>query len=175
MAGSTWPDPASAPVKVPLPPAEDRLYPDRPIVAVGVVVWRGDQVLLIERARAPLAGSWSIPGGKQELGETVAEAGRREVAEETGIDIEITGLLDVVDAIRPDETGRIRTHYTLVDLSGEYRGGDLRAGDDASDCRWVDVADLDRYALWDETVRIIALARELRRGRRPLDDGGQAS
>jgi len=163
MAGSTWPESASA-VRVPLPPAEDRLYPDRPIVGVGVVVWCGDRVLLIERARAPLAGSWSIPGGKQELGETVAEAGRREVLEETGIEIEITGLLDVVDAIRPDETGRIRTHYTLVDLVGEYRGGELRAGDDASDCRWVDLADLERYTLWHETVRIIALARERRGG-----------
>lgn len=143
--------------------ADIREYPARPIIGVGVVVWRGDEVLLIERGKPPSQGTWSIPGGAQEVGETVAEAGRREVLEETGIEVEITSLVDVVDSIRPDGEGRIRSHYTLIDLTGEWVGGELRPGDDASDCRWVALADLPAYELWSETLRIIEQAAELRR------------
>lgn len=147
-------------------PADDRLYPRRPIVGVGVVVWRGDEVLLIRRGRPPRQGDWSIPGGAQELGETVEAAGRREVLEETGVEIEVTGLVAVVDSIRPDEAGRIRSHYTLIDLAGEWRGGALRPGDDAADCRWVPLDALDEYGLWSETLRIIRLAAAQRAERR---------
>ena len=143
-------------------PADDRTYPKRPIVGVGVVVWRDDRVLLIQRGKAPRRGEWSIPGGAQEVGETVDQAGRREVREETGIDIDIIGFVAVVDAIRPDEQGRIRSHYTLIDLTGEWRAGALQAGDDADDCRWVALDDLDAYGLWSETVRIIRLAADIR-------------
>lgn len=139
-----------------------REYPSRPIVGVGVVVWRGDEVLLIERAKPPLQGTWSIPGGAQEVGETVAAAGRREVLEETGIDVEITGLVGVVDSIRHDDEGRVRSHYTLIDLTGEWVDGELRPGDDASDCRWVRLDELAAYELWSETLRIIRRAAELR-------------
>jgi len=141
---------------------EAREYPSRPIVGVGVVVWRDDEVLLIERGKPPLQGTWSIPGGAQEVGETVAEAGRREVLEETGVEVEITGLVDVVDSIRHDDEGRIRSHYTLIDLTGEWIGGELRPGDDASDCRWVRLDELPAYELWSETLRIIRRAAELR-------------
>ncbi len=144
----------------------DRLYPARPIVGVGVVVWRGDRVLLIRRGVPPRKGDWSIPGGAQELGETVEAAGRREVFEETGVEVEITGLVAVVDSIRPDEEGRIRSHYTLIDLAGEWRSGELRPGDDAEDCRWVALDELDDYRLWSETDRIIRLAAEQRLRRR---------
>lgn len=143
--------------------ADAREYPSRPIIGVGVVVWRGDEVLLIERGKPPRQGTWSIPGGAQEVGETVAEAGRREVFEETGVEVEVTTLVDVVDSIRPDGEGRIRSHYTLVDLTGEWVSGGLRPGDDASDCRWVSLDDLPAYELWSETLRIIERAAELRR------------
>lgn len=141
---------------------DDRLYPRRPIVGVGVVVWQGGRVLLIRRGKQPRRGEWSIPGGAQEVGETVDEAGRREVLEETGVTIEITGFVAVVDAIRPDEEGRIRSHYTLIDLMGEWRDGELRPGDDADDCRWVALDELDGYGLWSETVRIIRQSAEQR-------------
>ena len=87
-----------------------REYPDRPFVGVGVVVWRDGKVLLVKRGQAPRRGHWSIPGGGQELGETLQEAACREVKEETGINIEVMGLIDVVDSIRQDEveTGRQR-------------------------------------------------------------------
>lgn len=135
-----------------------REYPDRPFVGVGVVVWRGDEVLLIERGKGPVSGNWSLPGGKQELGETVRETAHREIREETGIDIDIVGLLDVVDLVRHDKEGRVRFHYTLVDFTATWRAGEAVAGDDAAAVAWVPFDDLDRFNLWDETVRVIRLS-----------------
>lgn len=139
-----------------------REYPDRPFVGVGVVVWRGDEVLLIERGKHPVSGNWSLPGGKQELGETVRETAHREIKEETNVDIEIIGLLDVVDLVRQDDEGRVRFHYTLVDFTARWVAGDLVAGDDASDARWVHMDELGNYKLWDETKRVIRLSAEQR-------------
>jgi ADP-ribose pyrophosphatase YjhB (NUDIX family) len=135
-----------------------REYPDRPFVGVGVVVWRGDEVLLIERGKGPRSGAWSLPGGAQELGETVQEAAHREIKEETDIEIDVTGLLDVVDLVRKDGDGRVQLHYTLVDFSAEWRSGEAKAGSDAAAVRWVPLADLDQYELWDETQRVIRLS-----------------
>ncbi|MGE0256272.1 MAG: NUDIX hydrolase [Alphaproteobacteria bacterium] len=144
---------------------ESREYPSRPFVGVGAVVLRGDEVLLVRRARPPRAGRWSIPGGAQELGETWAEAARREVLEEAGVDIAVTGLLDVIDAITRDDDGRVRLHYTLVDVAAEWLSGVPVGGDDADDARFVALDSLDDYELWSETVRIIRLAVAHRDGR----------
>ena len=100
-----------------------REYPDRPFVGVGVVVWRGDNVLLIQRGKPPRIGAWSLPGGAQELGETVRETAVREVREETGVEIDVTHLIDVVDTITRDKDGRVRLQYTLVDFAAEWRLG----------------------------------------------------
>jgi ADP-ribose pyrophosphatase YjhB (NUDIX family) len=146
-----------------------REFPERPIVGVGVVIWRDDRVLLIQRGKAPRQGQWSLPGGAQELGETVAEAARREVLEETGLQITEPQLVAVVDSLQPDDDGRVRYHYTLVDFTAEWRSGKAVAGGDAAAVAWVDAAALDAYALWDETIRIIEKAAEIRvsSGNRP--------
>ena len=139
-----------------------REYPDRPIVGVGVVVWRDDEVLLIERGKGPRTGSWSLPGGMQELGETVRETAHREIKEETGVEIDVTGLLDVIDLVRKDSDGRIRFHYTLVDFTAKWRSGEAVADSDAAGVRWVPLAELDQYELWDETRRVIHLSASRR-------------
>lgn len=139
-----------------------REYPDRPFVGVGVVVWRGGEVLLIERGKGPRTGGWSLPGGKQELGETVREAAHREIREETAVEIEITGLLDVVDMVRKDGEGRVQFHYTLVDFTAEWVSGEAVAGTDAAAARWVRLEDIDQYRLWDETRRVILLSASRR-------------
>ena len=138
----------------------DRRYPARPIVGVGTVVLDGEMVLMIQRGKPPRKGSWSLPGGAQELGETIREAARREVHEETGLEIEIFGLLDVVDSVRPDADGNIEYHYTLVDLAGYAVGGKLMAGGDAQDCRWFTRSQIDAMDLWSETKRLILLAAD---------------
>ena len=129
----------------------DREYPDSPIAGVGVVVLKGDHVLMILRGREPRLGQWSIPGGKQELGETWHQTAIREVHEETGVEIELIGIIDVVDAIlrdgdparpgtqgvtapetpRPsqaDDARPVRYHFTLVDCAARWTGGEPVAG-----------------------------------------------
>ncbi len=141
----------------------NRQYPDRPFCGVGVVVWRGDQVLLVRRGRAPRKGDWSIPGGLQELGETVGETALREVLEETGLTVRLTDQLGVVDSVRRDDAGRVEYHYTLIEFAAEWVSGEPMANDDVDRALWVSVDELDAYALWTETQRIIALSQSLRR------------
>jgi ADP-ribose pyrophosphatase YjhB (NUDIX family) len=139
----------------------DRRYPERPYVGVGIVVLKGTDVLLAQRGKQPRRGQWSLPGGMQEVGETLHEAARREVMEETGVEIEIVGLIDVIDTIRRDADGRVELHYTLVDYAALWRGGEARAGDDAMGVKWVPVADVPSLGLWSETVRVIQRAAEM--------------
>ncbi len=137
-------------------------YPNRPLIGVGVVVVRHARVLLVRRAKAPHAGRWSLPGGRQRLGETVRETAAREVREETSVEVEVTALLDVVDSITRDEAGAIAYHYTLVDFLAEWRAGAARAGGDATEAVWADPGDLAPYDLWDQTLRLIRLGLERR-------------
>jgi 8-oxo-dGTP diphosphatase len=139
--------------------SEARDYPGRPLVGVGCVLWRGDEVLLVRRSKPPLAGAWSLPGGAQRLGETVREAALRELKEETGLDAEILGLVDVVDGIFPDAGGTVRNHYTLIDFAARPTGGHLAAADDAAEARWHPAAALPGLGLWRETLRVIEAAR----------------
>ena len=110
---------------------EKREYPDRPYVGVGVIVFRDQEVLLIKRNKEPNKGQWSIPGGRQMIGETAAEAAQRELLEETGVKVDQLLLVDVVDAIIPDVEGKIKYHYTLVDYMGKWQSGESRPGDDS--------------------------------------------
>ncbi len=135
-----------------------RKHPGRPLVGVGAVVFNGDSVLLVRRGKEPRAGQWSLPGGAQKLGETVFEAVCREVLEETGVEIEILGLLDVVDSITTGPQGAVEYHYTLVDVAAAWQAGPLAAGGDAVEATWVPRPALAQHELWSETVRIIELA-----------------
>ena len=138
-------------------------YPNRPLIGVGVIVFKrsdeGLRVLLVRRGKAPREGRWSLPGGRQRLGETVREAALREVAEEAGCRVEVTALLDVVDSITRDEDEAIAYHYTLVDFLAAWRDGEARAGGDAAEVAWADPDALEPYDLWSETLRLIALGR----------------
>ncbi len=129
-----------------------------PRVGVGVVVFKDDEVLLVQRGQEPNKGSWSIPGGKQELGEILVETAHREVWEETGIRIDQPQLLETLDLIDRDETGVILYHYTLIDFTANWLAGDLEAGDDALQAIWVKVDELETFKLWGETARVIKLA-----------------
>jgi 8-oxo-dGTP diphosphatase len=144
------------------PTQSDREYPDRPWVGVGIVVWRGDEILLVRRARPPRLGEWSIPGGAQSLGETVFEAAIREVREETGVAIRPTGIVTVVDSIIRDAEQRPQFHYTLVEISAEWMAGKAVAADDVDDIRWATPAAAAKLVKWEETLRIIGEAARLR-------------
>jgi len=137
-----------------------RDYPDRPILAVGVVVIKGDTILLIKRSKAPKPDQWSIPGGMQELGETTCDAAIREVFEETNITITEPHFLKVVDFIERDEDNNIKHHYTLIDYMATYQTGSPSPGDDAIDVQWVPIDQISRFKLWSETESIIYTAIE---------------
>ena len=149
------------PLPEPKPSADPRAYPDRPWVGVGVVVWRGDEFLLIQRGKPPRLGEWSIPGGGQELGETVRDTAMREVREETGVEIAVGGLIDVVDSVRRDAQGRVAFHITLVDFAARWVSGEAVPGDDAMGVGWFRLDDLPKLGLWAETVRVIRESQSL--------------
>ncbi|MBW8268515.1 NUDIX hydrolase [Caldovatus aquaticus] len=136
-----------------------REYPDRPWVGIGVVAFRGDAVLLVRRGKPPRLGAWSLPGGAQRLGERAEEAARRELREETGIEVGPLRLLAVVDGITRDECDAIRFHYTIIDYLARWRSGEARPGGDVTEVAWAAPGDLPRYALTEATLRVIAEAR----------------
>ena len=140
-----------------------REYPDHPRVGVGAVVLDGDRVLLVRRDRSPAAGKWSIPGGLVDLGETTAEAARREVREECGIAVRLLGVAGVVDRVIRDDAGRVRYHYVLVDFAARPESGPVQAGSDAAEACWVPISEVERFdttaGLMDMIHRAIAVSQ----------------
>ncbi len=132
-----------------------REYPEIPIVGVGAIVRDAGRVLLVRRNKEPARGLWTFPGGAVELGEPVELAVRREVLEETGLEIEVEQVFVVVDRIERDAAGRVRYHYIIVDYLARPLGGSLLAGDDADGAMWASLADLDRLEM-TEPARDIA-------------------
>lgn len=132
-----------------------REYPDRPLVGVGAIVINDGKVLLVERGVAPSKGVWAIPGGGLNLGETIQEGAEREVLEETGIIIKAGSPVYAFDFIERDEKGQIRFHYVVVDMLGDYIGGEIRGGDDARDARWVSPVELNFLRVSLNTLKIL--------------------
>ncbi len=135
-----------------------REYPERPLVGVGAVIAEADRVVLVRRAAEPMAGEWSIPGGLLELGETLRAGAAREALEETGLQVEPGEVLEVLDRIVPDANGRPRYHYVLIDFLCRRVGGELRAGGDAAEARWVAASELAELGVAEAAVRVIGKA-----------------
>lgn len=132
-----------------------REYPEHPLVGVGAVIVEGDRVVLVRRAAEPMAGEWSIPGGLLELGETMRAGAEREAREETGLQVEAGEVLGVLDRILPDADGRLRFHYVLIDFLCRRLAGELRAGGDAAETRWVREAELQSLGVAETAVKLI--------------------
>lgn len=123
-----------------------------PIPGVGVAVINESRLLVVRKNQGPFADLWAVPGGKVELGETRREAAAREVLEETGLEVAVKEAIWIGESIGPGEPPE--WHFTLVDFRAAVIGGTLRAGDDASEARWV-----TRPELTD--LPVIPLMREL--------------
>lgn len=127
--------------------------PPRITLGVGLVVWRGEEVLLIRRGKPPFEGQWSIPGGRVEPGEALQAAAHRELLEETGTTAGIAGLIDVFENI--GEHG----HFVMVDYAARWLFGEPRAGDDARDARFMSYDDALEALSWDKTRQALDASR----------------
>ena len=134
----------------------------KPVPAVGTVCFRGEDVALIRRGTKPMAGSWSLPGGKIEFGERASDAALRELKEETGLTARLVGLVDVVDGIFTSRTtGDVTRHFVLFDYAAVWVSGTVMAGDDAAHAEWISPARLETLKIWEKPRRIIDAARTL--------------
>jgi 8-oxo-dGTP diphosphatase len=124
-----------------------REYPACPVVGVGAVVVRGNRALIIKRGHEPRKGEWSLPGGIVELGESLVEAVRREVLEETGLEVEAGPIVETFDRVHRDADGRVRYHFVIVDYLCTAPDGDAVAGSDAEAVAWVTADEIARYGI----------------------------
>ncbi len=146
-----------------------REYPLRPLIGLGVVLLKHGSVLLVRRGKAPSAGTWSLPGGAQRVGETAEAGARRELREEAAVEAGPMRLAAHVDSIHHDASGRVQYHYTILDFAAAWQAGEPTPGGDVTDARFVPLTELAGYDLWSEAHRVIGIARTL------LNCGGDAT
>ncbi|MDA1311937.1 MAG: NUDIX hydrolase [Acidobacteria bacterium] len=139
-----------------------REYPSQPIIGVGAVILENDAVLLVRRGNEPLKGIWSIPGGALELGENLIDGVRREVREETGLEIDVGEIVEIFERITRDDRGEIRYHYVLADYICRPIGGTLAAADDAAEVRWFTPSELMAVDVTEGTPAVIEKAFRMR-------------
>jgi len=148
--------------------AENREYPERPVIAVGGVVVSDARVLLIRRAQPPLEGRWSIPGGILELGETIAQAIERELMEETRVRVHTLGLIEIYEKVLRLPNQPPQYHFVILDYLCELKDGNAQAGSDVTDVAWSTEGELDRFDLTAEAKRVVtrafAMSRDNYRG-----------
>lgn len=142
-------------------------YPSGPVVGVGAVIVRDGRAVIIRRGHEPRKGEWSLPGGTVELGESLIEATRREMKEETGLDVRVGPIVETFDRIHREAGGRVRYHFVIVDYLCVPIGGELAAGSDAVDAAWCGAGDIDRYGLNAHVAAVLRRGLEMAAGGPP--------
>ncbi len=138
-----------------------REFPSRPIVGVGAIIWHNSRILLVKRGTPPLEGEWSLPGGAQELGETLEHAIIREVREEASLSIEPIKQVAVFDRMVHDESGEVRFHYVLIDFLCRLQpesAANAIAGSDVLEVRWAALEELTSLGVADWSQQVIQKA-----------------
>ncbi len=142
-------------------PTEALKRPEWPRPAASAIIFRGDHVLIVERGKGALPGTWSLPGGHIEPGEKARDAAARELFEETGLAVTLVGLVDVHDGIFRDGEGTLRAHYVLSVFWGRSQEGEPVAATDVRDARFVAVVEVDNYRMTPGAQEIIRRAYKL--------------
>ena len=134
----------------------NRRYPEAPLVGTAATVFNdAGRVLIVQRGHAPRKGSWGLPGGLLDLGESLRDGARREVREECAVDVAVHDVIGVFEPIYRDAEGRIEFHYVVIDYWATYLSGDATAGDDAMAVAWVDPARMEGYDLLAESREMV--------------------
>src|SRR5262245_625686 len=141
--------------------SDPRAYPDRPFLAVSAAIIRDGRVLVVQRARAPARGLFSLPGGVVETGETLKQAVTREIAEETGLEIEPVALAGHREAIVRDGAGRVERHFVILAFACRWRAGEPTLNEEIGDARWIRPEELAELATTPGLAEIIAAAMKL--------------
>lgn len=137
---------------------ESRRYPSRPFLGVGALIFENGNLLLVERGHEPLKGWWSLPGGIVEAGEKLEDGIRREVLEETGLQVEPLSVFEIFERIIPDAEGKPEYHYVLIDYLCRPVGGRLEAASDVSRAAWVPEQKLREYRVTEGTLAVVERA-----------------
>jgi len=137
-------------------------FPAAPVVGVGAVVVQDGKALIVKRRHEPRKGEWSLPGGRVELGESLHDAARREIKEETGLDVDVGPLVEAFDRVHRLD-GRVRYHFVILDYLCVPTGGELTAGDDAEDVAWVAAEELEAYGVNAYAAAVIRRGLEMAR------------
>jgi 8-oxo-dGTP diphosphatase len=162
MPRAKTPGPSPEPIPIPHPPSptpssaiDDRRYPKRPLIGVGALIFDGSRILMAQRGKQPLKGWWSLPGGALETGELLADAIRREVREETGLEIEPVRVFEIFERIMRDAAGAPEYHYVLIDYLCRITGGTLCPGDDVCRVEWMERPALSALQITEGTLGVI--------------------
>ena len=140
---------------------DPRHYPDRPYLAVSAVIVRDGEFLAVRRARPPMQGLFTLPGGGVEAGESIAEAVRREVREETGLTIEAGALAGYREVITRDDAGRVQRHFVILTFAARWVAGEPRLNEELLEARWIRPAGLPQLSTTEGLAEIVASAFEL--------------
>lgn len=140
---------------------DDRIYPPRPFLAVSAAIFRDDKVLVVRRARKPAFGLYTMPGGVVEAGESLTDAIKREVSEETGLTIEPVALAGHREVIARDDKGAVERHFVILCFAARWLGGEPTLNDELDDARWLAPAALAGLQTTDGLAEIVIAAANL--------------
>lgn len=140
---------------------EARTYPTRPYLAVSAAIFRDGRVLIIRRAQPPAHGLYTLPGGVVELGETLVEAVKREIREETNLEIEPHGLAGYRQVIARDSSGRIERHFVILPFAARWLAGEIALNDELAEAQWLAADELSRLKTTEGLADIVAAAGEV--------------
>ena len=138
--------------------ADDRLYPNRPFLAVSAAILRGGKVLIVRRARKPALGIYTLPGGVVEAGETLEDAVRREVREETALEIEPVTLAGHREVVVRDADGRVERHFVILCFAARWLAGEAHLNEELDEARWIDPAEIAGLKTTEGLAEIVAAA-----------------
>jgi 8-oxo-dGTP diphosphatase len=140
-----------------------REFPRQPMLGVAGVIIDRNRALLVRRGHPPLQGEWSIPGGLLEVGETILDGVRRELREETNLDVRVLNLIEIFERIEAGPAGAPRYHFVVLDYLCEKIGGEPKAGGDAAEVAWVEERDLAKYSLTQAAAQVVQSAFRMSR------------